>query len=158
MFEFISEIGEQFVTHIESQIENTEKPLEIDFSVMSPRVTTDLIAFTAFGIKVDSFKNPDNEFYTLGRLIFDFSLWRLVMYTLVPKLAIKLNVLAMPPAIYDFFNGTITSALKQRREQNIVRPDMIHLMMEAKKRADEEDSEIGKKKKNQGYTHLSEKL
>lgn len=37
----------------------------------------------------------------------------------------------MAPIVYDFFPKVIQDALKNRREKNIKRPDMIQLLMEA---------------------------
>lgn len=53
------------------------------------RYTNDVIATAAFGIQVNSFKDPNNEFFTLGQRISEFTLWggfKVVLYILVPKL------------------------------------------------------------------------
>lgn len=54
------------------------------------RLTNDLIASTAFGIEVDSFRDNKNEFYTIGTKLNDFSLkffikW--MLFSVAPNIA-----------------------------------------------------------------------
>lgn len=46
--------------------------LELDFKDIFTRYTNDVIASSAFGIKVNSLKERDNEFYKMGKEASDF--------------------------------------------------------------------------------------
>lgn len=62
---------------------------EIDMKDLFGRYTTDVIATTAFGIKCESLKEPENSFYLMGMKISNFStlaLIKIMMYGWLPKL------------------------------------------------------------------------
>ncbi|RZC43039.1 p450 domain containing protein, partial [Asbolus verrucosus] len=44
----------------------------------------------------------------------------------------------IPAHIADYFSKIIEDTLRVRQEKNIIRPDLIHLLMEAKKRHQQE--------------------
>ena len=45
----------------------------------------------------------------------------------------KFKIRMLPETVVNFFYNTISETIKQREEKNIIRPDMIHLLMEARK-------------------------
>lgn len=47
--------------------------LKLEFKELFTRFTNDAIASTVFGIEVDSFNNPQNEFFEMGRELVDFA-------------------------------------------------------------------------------------
>nr|XP_022908458.1 cytochrome P450 9e2-like [Onthophagus taurus]XP_022908459.1 cytochrome P450 9e2-like [Onthophagus taurus] len=100
------------------------------------RYTNDVIASTAFGLKSDSINEKDNEFYLNGKEITTFTFWknmRFFLYTLTPRLSAALKIKLFPDHLTNFFKNIIMSTIKAREEQGIVRPDMIHLLLEARK-------------------------
>jgi len=48
---------------------------ELDMKDYITRFTTDVIASTAFGLQVNSFKDRENTFYMSGKQLTDFSAW-----------------------------------------------------------------------------------
>lgn len=46
--------------------------IKVDMKNISTRFGNDVIATTAFGVKVDSLDEPNNEFYKMGTQITDF--------------------------------------------------------------------------------------
>ncbi|KAL5284724.1 hypothetical protein ACFFRR_006807 [Megaselia abdita] len=58
MFQLIKEISDQAVQHLQ-----TKNQHEIDMKDFFNHFTNDIIASVAFGIKVDSLKSEDNEFF-----------------------------------------------------------------------------------------------
>ncbi|XP_017782414.1 PREDICTED: cytochrome P450 9e2-like [Nicrophorus vespilloides] len=101
------------------------------------RYANDVIATCAFGIKCDSLTEPENEFYIMGRNVLDAgNLWRHLKFLtiiLIPKLAKIVNVTIFNRMSTAFFKSVITNNLRMREEQKIVRPDLINLLMEARK-------------------------
>ncbi|KAH8401474.1 hypothetical protein KR009_005747, partial [Drosophila setifemur] len=134
MFELIHACNVEAVGYIERQLETGNSELELkDFFT---RYTNDVIATAAFGIQVNSFKDPNNEFFYIGQRILDFTLWgglKVLLYILLPKLMKALRVPVMDMTKIDYFKKLVFGAMKYRKEHSIVRPDMINLLMEAQR-------------------------
>ncbi|XP_011705829.1 PREDICTED: cytochrome P450 9e2-like, partial [Wasmannia auropunctata] len=99
------------------------------------RYANDTVATCAFGIDVDSFKNPNNEFFVLARkaLIFDgIVALKFVINRNFPLLANLFKLRMFGPKVENFFKDVVSSTVKVRDEQGIIRPDMIQLMMETR--------------------------
>ncbi len=97
----------------------------------------DVIATCAFALEVDSFKNPDNEFKKVALNTsnpngFLLAL-KIIGITYFPKLMKMMKIGFLEKSVAEFFRSTITETIRYREANNIVRPDMIHLLMEAKK-------------------------
>lgn len=88
MFGLMSETGEKFVNFF---LEKGEDIMEIECKGIFTRYCNDIIASTAFGIEVDSLKDPDNEFYRMGWEAFNFNnTWKsikLIFLVSAPKVA-----------------------------------------------------------------------
>lgn len=98
--------------------------------------TIDVIASCAFGLKVNSHKENDNEFYTAGSEIVSVTLRKMLIgisHTLFPKFSKYFGLQLLSKKTSDFFRRIILDTMKERESKNIMRPDMIHLLMEAKK-------------------------
>nr|CAI5847750.1 unnamed protein product [Callosobruchus analis] len=101
------------------------------------RYCNDVIATCAFGIECDSLNQPNNSFYAMGRKTTDFSsflmLIKFIGYSFVPWLFQLLKVPLFDEEVKNFFYHLVDETIKTREEKGIVRPDMIHLLMEARK-------------------------
>jgi len=110
--------------------------IDIELKDTFSKLSNDLIATTAFGLKVNSFKDEKNDFYTLGTDLSKMQSKRLLAffaYTLFPRVAQLLKLRLMPPKETDYFKKLVIDAMKYREEYNINRPDMIQLLMEAER-------------------------
>lgn len=135
MLGLMIEVGKQSVDSVKSHLEKTGPVFEMrDFL---KKFTVDIIATCAFGIEVNSFENPDNEFQKITEKATNFATLKnmLVMagYQLVPKLMKALNLSIMDKDMCQFFQTTILNVMKEREAKGIVRHDMINLLMEAQK-------------------------
>lgn len=72
MFELISECAEDIVQHFVKKAECGET-INIEMKDVFSRYANDVIASCAFGIKVNSFAEPENDFYLNGKEMMDFS-------------------------------------------------------------------------------------
>ncbi|KAJ3645285.1 hypothetical protein Zmor_022951 [Zophobas morio] len=101
------------------------------------RFTNDVIANTAFGVECDSLGDRENEFYLMGKEATDLSgLWKnlkLFGYILVPRLATLFKFKLFSKTVGDFFTNLIKSNIRSREKHGILRRDMIHLLLEARK-------------------------
>ncbi|XP_071648745.1 cytochrome P450 9e2-like isoform X3 [Temnothorax longispinosus] len=134
MFDLISECSHNFVNYL---VDHPEVCHAVETKGAFRRYATDVIATTAFGISVNSMKDPDNEFYTRGiEITKGFSAGPLAMAKMIlsqvcPRFA-KLIGLSLFPATSEFFKKIVGETIRAREEQGIVRPDMIHLLMQAR--------------------------
>ncbi|XP_022222750.2 cytochrome P450 9c1 [Drosophila obscura] len=142
MFELIQACNVEAVAYIERQLaENGATELELkDFFT---RYTNDVIATAAFGIQVNSFKDPNNEFFYIGQRVSDLSLWvvlKVVLYVLLPKLMKALRVPVIDMNNVEYFKKLVFGTIQHRKEHKIVRPDMIQQLMEAQRLFREEQA------------------
>ncbi|XP_014488276.1 PREDICTED: cytochrome P450 9e2-like [Dinoponera quadriceps] len=135
MFELVSKCSREFAEYL---VDHPEFCSSIDTKEAFRRYTTDVIATSAFGISVNSMKDRDNEFFTKGVESTRFgsftSLLKMILLRAVPRIMKALKVNFFPAATSQFFKRIVAETIKVREEQGIVRPDMIHLLMQARNR------------------------
>ncbi|KAL1509582.1 hypothetical protein ABEB36_004294 [Hypothenemus hampei] len=134
MFEVINESAQNFSTHFMKKEENL---IELEMKDAFSRFTNDVIASSAFGIKVDSLKEPNNTFYAMGKAITNFSSFlvtlKAIIFSVVPKIFKYLKISIVDSTPLQFFHKIIKETIKVREEKNIVRKDMINLLLETRK-------------------------
>lgn len=172
MFELISECADEIVEHFTKKAESGEK-LDVEMKDFFSRYTNDVIATCAFGIKVNSFADPDNEFFVNGKKVMKppsplkILQFFIIMWT--PKIARLLKLKGFDESVTMSFKRSILETMKMRKENNIYRPDMVQLLMQVREgnldhQADEkskdapdgfataEESEVGKTKVTRTWT------
>ncbi|VEN39385.1 unnamed protein product [Callosobruchus maculatus] len=133
MFPLMTGCAERFTQHLLSL---KQDQIRLEMKETFTRYATDVIASTAFGIEVDSMKQPDNPFYLMGKRATTFDYWktmRFFMNVLVPKVCQIFRIRILDDETMSFFVNLVEDTIRMREEKGIVRPDMIHLMMEARK-------------------------
>ncbi|XP_044272812.1 cytochrome P450 9e2-like [Tribolium madens] len=159
MFTLVLKNGEQFVQYF---LDKNEDFMQFEMKDIFTRFTNDVIASSAFGVEFDSLREPENEFYLMSKAVTDFTgFWKILagsLYFLMPSVAKFFNISLFPKKGSDFFNNLVKSNIQSRLQHGIVRPDMINIMLEARKHglkheetptqdtgfATIEESEIGK--------------
>ncbi|XP_024883454.1 cytochrome P450 9e2-like [Temnothorax curvispinosus] len=99
------------------------------------RYTNDVIATCAFGVRVDSMKNPNNEFYIYGKEATTFNTLRNIKFYFIrgmPGVTKMLGIKLTSDHVSQFFKDLVRSTIHTRDTKNIVRPDMLQLMMETR--------------------------
>ncbi|XP_043480615.1 cytochrome P450 9e2-like [Leptopilina heterotoma] len=132
MFTLISKSSENFVNYF---LNKEEEILTIEMKDAFTRYTNDVIATAAFGISVNSLQDRDNEFYMKGKDATNFSSFlrglKFVALRYCGPIMKLLGEKVMSRSATNFFTQIIQETVKIRKEKNIVRPDMIHLLIEA---------------------------
>ncbi|KAF5291527.1 hypothetical protein FQR65_LT01840 [Abscondita terminalis] len=133
MFSLILECAEEFTQHF---LKQNNQLIEVEMKDIFTRFTNDVIATTAFGLKCNSMEDKNNDFYLMGKSVTTFGASTFIKINFAsafPKLAkfLQLRILSKPAV--SFFRGVIREALSKREKDGLVRPDMIHLLMEARK-------------------------
>ncbi|KAJ6649589.1 putative cytochrome P450 9f2 [Pseudolycoriella hygida] len=136
MFELMNVVGQQFANTLMQQTKKGEHSFE--FRELSRKFTVDVIATCALGIEVNSFENPHNDFHQfavnmVGHFSSFLAMLKIVAYSFIPNLMIKLKVALFPEETTKYFRSAITETMKIREEKSIVRPDLINVLMQAKK-------------------------
>ena len=100
------------------------------------KYTNDVIATCAFGVNVNSMKNPTNTFYVYGREATNFGgraqALRFFAVRKFPWLCRLFGIRIFKQKIVDFFKELIVSTMKARDKNGIVRPDMLQLIMDTR--------------------------
>ncbi|XP_018561888.1 cytochrome P450 9e2-like [Anoplophora glabripennis] len=140
MFNLIIEISENFAQYF---LKKDEDVIEVEMKNALSRFSSDVIATTACGIQVDSLENPNNQFYLMGQKSIDFGgIWKNIkffLYMLVPPIKNIMKIQLFTDDVSTFFRGLIDEAIKVREEKGIVRPDMIHILLETRKGTQKEE-------------------
>ncbi|XP_026324727.1 probable cytochrome P450 9f2 [Hyposmocoma kahamanoa] len=133
MMPFMTEISQNIITYLKENVKGNE---DVDINDLIRRYTNDVIASAGFGIVVNSVKDKDNEFFKLGEGIFKFTgLQRIAFFiaTVWPNLYKKLGIPLFPESTTNFFRNLVSTTIDYREKNNVERPDMIQLLMEATK-------------------------
>ncbi|KAG6461806.1 hypothetical protein O3G_MSEX012872 [Manduca sexta] len=171
MVPFMIDVNKQMVGVIKNKMQAAGTDyLDIECKDLTTRYANDVIASCAFGVKVDSHTEENNEFYTngLATALAPFRRLLALGYSTFPSVMKKFNVKVFPTESKTFFKNLVLRTMKEREKHNIFRPDMIQLLMEAKKGklthdekastetdigfAAVEESDIGKRKVNAVWT------
>ncbi|KAL9922238.1 putative cytochrome P450 9f2 [Glossina fuscipes fuscipes] len=136
MFRLMSEVAVGAVAYLKCQVmEDPSTTLEVDVKNFVTRYSNDVIASTAFGLEINSFVNNTNEFYLIGKKVTTFTFLqnlRFLLYTYLKELMKILNVGLFDKKSTEYFMRLVIDAMKYRKENNITRPDMINMLMEAR--------------------------
>lgn len=159
MFEFVSSVGQQAAETIKKQIKNGGEDA-FEFKDLARKFTVDTIATCAFGIEVNSFQNPSNDFHRIAGKVANFGSFattlKFIGYFTMPKLMKLLNVKFFDSETTGFFQNAITETMKARDENKIIRHDMINLLMQAKKGKLTHEKEEKESKPADGFATVEE--
>lgn len=131
MFILMSECAADFVKFL-STLPTVDKS-DMDMKDAFTKYTNDVIATCAFGIKIDSMKNPTNKFYVYGKEATNFLGLRSIKFLFLrtfPKLGTMLDIKLIDNRVSNFFKDIIKTTIDTRDAEHITRPDMIQLMMD----------------------------
>ncbi|CAH1155149.1 unnamed protein product [Phaedon cochleariae] len=135
----LSEYSQKFAEH---HLRPDGEIVEIEMRDVTTRFCNDVSAKLSFGISIDSFAEPDNEFWRMCHRAVDTISMRKVLsftvYLIAPKLVKFLKMKIVDNEADSFFRQVISETMKIREEerQNGVNgSDLIHLLLEGRNRA-----------------------
>ncbi|KAK4874173.1 hypothetical protein RN001_013533 [Aquatica leii] len=154
MFEFMSECAYNFVRHFEGE----SKTITVELKDFFTRYTNDVIASAAFGLSCNSVKERDNEFYEMVKEATNLTGFltnlKFLSVMISPTLSKILGVHLFDNKITTFFRRLVKENIESREKSGIVRMDMIHLLMEARKGELKHDEEF--EHKSESFTVVQE--
>ncbi|XP_013146830.1 PREDICTED: cytochrome P450 9e2-like [Papilio polytes] len=137
MVPFMVEVGDIMIKSLKERIQSSEGGyIDVECKDLTNRYANDVIASCAFGLKVDSHTDRDNIFYKMGNIAATFrfvQLLKIIVTASWPMISKLLRISVFDQNVKDFFHGLIIRTMQERETKNIIRPDMINLLMEVKK-------------------------
>ena len=136
MFDLVTECGRNSTKTLKEQIKKTGN-IDYEMRDLFSKFTVDMIATCAFGLQVNSFKDPENDFQKITALATAFTkplaAIKITLFQIAPKLMEFLNIRIMDKKVCDFFQATIVETMRIREQKGIIRHDMINLLIQARK-------------------------
>ncbi|XP_058453557.1 cytochrome P450 6A1-like [Malaya genurostris] len=132
MFPTITGVAEEFRKLMASE---AQKGGEIEMKEILARFTTDVIGNCAFGLECNSLHDPDAEFRRMGKKIFSFGTWKLILIILAQQfrnIARALHFAAIDKEVSRFFMGAVKDTVEYREKNNVERNDFMNLLIKLK--------------------------
>ncbi|XP_066992169.2 cytochrome P450 9e2 [Anabrus simplex] len=138
MLVFMDECGQQLTDYLQSEIdkEGPGKPFVVELKDLFTRFVVDVIGTAAFGINIDSLRVRDNEFFKMGRKITTFDTKRtlkMMGFSIMPNVLQFLGITLFTEEERKFFMDLVEDTVTTREREDIVRPDLIDLLMQARR-------------------------
>lgn len=136
MFGLLAKAANDFIPHFEKRA-GSDGSSDIDVLEIFSRFTADGISTAALGFEGDCVKNEDSDIYKMVKKVlrdFDGSnSFKFIVAFMLPKLYHLLGLQLVSKETADFFQHVVIDVMNERDRKNISRPDVIQLMLEAKK-------------------------
>ncbi|KAK3911810.1 Cytochrome P450 6a8 [Frankliniella fusca] len=132
MFYLVHACTDELDRYLEAQV---QKGGELEMAEVMAKFSTDVIGSCAFGVEANSLKDPDAEFRTMGRKVFEVGRIRAAAMMIAETLPWLRRVLPIPlvnPQVRDFFTRTFNENVENREKNHIVRHDFIDLLIQMK--------------------------
>lgn len=133
MFEPMLRVTRNLMRHVDTLVKENPQNMVSTKDLFS-KYTNDVVACWAFGLSIDSFEEPNNEFYlTVKKYVSSDGLvgLKFLMARLVPNILKFFKIKLFPDHVARFFENSVRESIRGRVEKNITRPDLIQLMMGA---------------------------
>ncbi|KAL5285842.1 hypothetical protein ACFFRR_007495 [Megaselia abdita] len=133
MFELIRETAEDFTINLKKEIKDGLSDVEIkDYFT---RYANDVIATSAFGFQINSMIEKDNSFLEMSKGVTDFGkfgMFKMIMVMQFQKLSRFFKIRILSKKYTDYYKNLVMGTMKKRFDEQIFRPDMINMLMEAR--------------------------
>lgn len=160
MLTLMNETSETFTTHVEKEIlsKSSKHGIEYNMDELLTCLTNDMIGLTAFGLKMNTIVDRQNEFYQAGtRLAYALMSLKTFFVLSFPKLTSLLGIRILHKNEEQFFRTVIRETVEARRKSKIVRHDMLQLLLQAQEGKLENDKE-NDTQQDTGFATVSETL
>lgn len=136
MFGLLAKSANDFIPHFEKKA-GIDGSNDIDVLEIFSRFTADGISTAALGFEGDCIKNEDSDIYKMvKKVLSDFdgsNSFKFIVAFMLPKLYHLLGLQLISKGTVDFFQHVVIDVMNERDSKNISRPDVIQLMLAAKK-------------------------
>ncbi|KAF5285078.1 hypothetical protein FQA39_LY16767 [Lamprigera yunnana] len=143
MLPLMMESVNNFVDVVKQQIETDET---IDIFEIASKLTTDITISTFFGLQPNTLKDDSKEFQEISQKFFSESLRDAIVRTLSiinPEILTFFKIRSVHKSIADFFIKMTKDIISYREDNNVVRQDLMHLLLQIRNNVIIDDNEIG---------------
>ncbi|KAJ9580927.1 hypothetical protein L9F63_023899, partial [Diploptera punctata] len=137
VFPVVQEVCSDLMEYLNESCKSGKECL-VEAKELSTKFTADSVANCAYGLKQNSFKNPDSEFRKYGRIFLEPTIWKGIeqgCVILAPRLADFLRFKFTPTEVIEFFRRTIKETVDYRKNNNVVRNDYLQLLIQLQDKA-----------------------
>lgn len=136
MLSLVIETTRTSINSAKKQISSDSEQGILEMKEFFSKFTVDTIASCAFGLEVDTFKNPENDFKKIADKTIKpnaaLMAFKFMFLYFVPSFMKKLNISLLDEHTKSFFRQTVNETMDYRKKNAILRPDMIQLLLETK--------------------------
>ncbi|CAG9811403.1 unnamed protein product [Chironomus riparius] len=135
MFGILADCTNDFTEHFEEKAKETGSMI-MNCKESFSRFTVDGICSAVLGFKGDCIKNEDSELFKFTMNLQKVDFWmflKIIVFMVAHKLYVIFKLQLTRKDVYDFFYNAIVKVMKEREQNGIFRPDVIQLLMQAKK-------------------------
>lgn len=160
MFELVIENSSEMVDFFRQKAKQSGDGVDVEMKDLFSRYTNDVIASAAFGYKINSFEDEENDFYVNGKKILRFNsakaALKLLGLRLLPGLMKMFDINLTDSALTRFFRKMVLNNIATREKNGIFRPDMINILMNVKKGNALANTEKDEKQSDDGFATVEE--
>ena len=121
----MNRIGKEMVNHLKPQ----EKEKNFDLRENLRKFSMTCIAAVVFGIDVNCFEDPNNEFMVKGKTLVE--MWRFMMMWFTPNLQRWLRIPVLNPKSERYFENMCIKIVEQRKGSKVEKNDILDTMIRA---------------------------
>ncbi|XP_076618270.1 cytochrome P450 6k1-like [Colletes latitarsis] len=143
MYELMLLVADDLDEHLDSLNLETQRTMEL--KELASNFTTDMITSTAFGLRVNSLKNPKTAFREAGRKLFGYGLLRSMEFYIIfflPHLTKYTGAKFFGTYASKFLRNIFWEVINERKASGQKRNDLIDLLIELKDKH-ENDGDLG---------------
>lgn len=138
MFELMSEVANDACQFLKEK-----GCAEYDIKSLLSRYANDIIATCAFGHKVDSMKNDQNDFFQAGEALEHFAEFQVLRRTLLVRLVPNfVGLRVIETKLSEFIVKMVVGTMDVREKENIYRPDLLNVLMKVRTSHEWSDLEL----------------
>lgn len=126
MFATVIECGLKLQDYLERLSDSDEI---MDVREISASYTTNVIASVAFGIDINTFSNPNNDFRKYGRKFLEPNLKNVLAF-IAPSVLRLLRIKVLDSEVENFIMSVVQQNLEYREANNVVRKDIFQLLLQ----------------------------
>ncbi|XP_070851317.1 probable cytochrome P450 6d2 [Drosophila suzukii] len=145
MFGTIDDVGDKLVQHLEGVLDQSD---EVEIKDVMTTYAVDIIGSVIFGLEIDSFSNPKNEFREISSSTYKDNSLLLKIHNMsmfiCPPIAKLMNRLGYESRILTSLRDMMKRTIEFREQHNVVRKDMLQLLIRLRNtgKIGEDDDEV----------------
>lgn len=133
MFDLILDVVNESTLNLAQESKNG-KSMRWEMEELFGRFMSDTLASCMFGLKLNSFENPSNDFITCAKTAFNCAAVktgiRLYLINTFPRLMHALDVESVSHHANQLIKSIVLNVMDERKKKQIFRPDLINTLME----------------------------